>query len=50
MINELSVIMNAKVGMRRLAEILHIYPAQSSAIQMAAQSFVRNQPVVPWAR
>ena len=48
MINELSVIMNAKVGMRRLAEILHTYPAQSCAIQMAAQAFVRNQPVVPW--
>ena len=49
MINELSVIMNAKIGMRRLAEILHTYPAQSCAIQMAAQAFVRNQPVVPWA-
>jgi pyruvate/2-oxoglutarate dehydrogenase complex dihydrolipoamide dehydrogenase (E3) component len=49
MINELSVIMNAKIGMRRLAELLHTYPAQSCAIQMAAQAFVRNQPVVPWA-
>jgi pyruvate/2-oxoglutarate dehydrogenase complex dihydrolipoamide dehydrogenase (E3) component len=48
MINELSVIMNAKIGMRRLAEILHTYPAQSSAIQMAAQAFVRNESVVPW--
>jgi pyruvate/2-oxoglutarate dehydrogenase complex dihydrolipoamide dehydrogenase (E3) component len=43
MINELSVIMNARVGMRRLADILHTYPAQSCAIQMAAQAFVRNQ-------
>jgi pyruvate/2-oxoglutarate dehydrogenase complex dihydrolipoamide dehydrogenase (E3) component len=48
MINELSVIMNAAVGMRRLATMLHTYPAQSCAIQMAAQAFVRNQPIVPW--
>ena len=43
MINELSVIMNAKIGMRRLAGMLHTYPAQSCAIHMAAQAFVRNQ-------
>jgi len=48
MINELSVIMNAGVGMRRLAAMLHTYPAQSGAIHLAAQAFVRNQPVVPW--
>jgi len=48
MINELSVIMNAKIGLRHLAEILHTYPAQSCAITMAAQAFVRNQPVIPW--
>jgi len=48
MINELSVIMNAKIGMRRLADILHTYPAQSCAIQLAARAFVRNQPIIPF--
>ena len=32
----------------RLAEILHTYPAQSCAIQMAARAFVRNQPIIPF--
>ncbi len=48
MINEMSVIMHAGIGMRRLAEILHSYPAQSGAIRLAALAFVRNQPVTPW--
>ncbi|HVC00704.1 MAG TPA: FAD-dependent oxidoreductase [Steroidobacteraceae bacterium] len=36
MINELSVIMHGNIGMRRLADILHSYPAQSDAIRLAA--------------
>ncbi len=36
MINELSVIMHGKIGMRRLADILHCYPSQSDAIRLAA--------------
>jgi pyruvate/2-oxoglutarate dehydrogenase complex dihydrolipoamide dehydrogenase (E3) component len=43
MINELSVIMHAGVGMRDLAGILHTYPTQSDAIRMAATAFVRDQ-------
>ena len=39
MINEVAVIMNAKIGMLRLAEILHTYPAQSDAIRMAAVAY-----------
>ena len=43
MINEMSVIMSAGIGMRQLAHILHTYPAQTGAIGMAAQAFARNE-------
>jgi pyruvate/2-oxoglutarate dehydrogenase complex dihydrolipoamide dehydrogenase (E3) component len=39
MINELAVIMNAKVGMRQLADVLHTYPSQSDAIRLAAVAY-----------
>jgi pyruvate/2-oxoglutarate dehydrogenase complex dihydrolipoamide dehydrogenase (E3) component len=39
MINEVAVIMNAKIGMLELAEILHTYPAQSDAIRLAAVAY-----------
>ena len=42
MINEIAVIMNAKMGMRKLAEVLHTYPAQSDAIRMAAVAYRRS--------
>ncbi len=45
MINEMSVVMSAGIGMRALADILHTYPAQSEAIRMAALAFVRDRPV-----
>jgi pyruvate/2-oxoglutarate dehydrogenase complex dihydrolipoamide dehydrogenase (E3) component len=44
MINEMSVIMSAGIGMRDLAEILHTYPAQSEGIRAAAIAFVRDRP------
>jgi pyruvate/2-oxoglutarate dehydrogenase complex dihydrolipoamide dehydrogenase (E3) component len=44
MINEMSVVMSAGIGMRALADILHTYPAQSEAIRMAAMAFVRARP------
>lgn len=40
LINELSVIMNAGIGMRRLSGILHTYPTQSDAIRLAALAFM----------
>jgi pyruvate/2-oxoglutarate dehydrogenase complex dihydrolipoamide dehydrogenase (E3) component len=46
LINEMSVIMSAGIGMRRLADILHAYPAQSDAIRMAAVAYLHDQPVV----
>jgi len=45
LINEMSVIMSAGIGMRRLASILHTYPTQSDAIRMAAQAYVNDQPI-----
>ncbi len=47
LINEMSVIMSAGIGMRQLATILHSYPAQSDAIRLAAMAYVNNQPVSP---
>ncbi len=41
MINELSVIISAGIGMRRLSGILHTYPSQSEAIRLAALAFMR---------
>jgi pyruvate/2-oxoglutarate dehydrogenase complex dihydrolipoamide dehydrogenase (E3) component len=43
MINEMSVVMSAGIGMRRLANVLHTYPAQTDAIRLAALAYVRNQ-------
>jgi len=48
MINEMSVIMSAGIGMRRLATILHAYPAQSDAIRLAALAYMRNQDPASW--
>jgi pyruvate/2-oxoglutarate dehydrogenase complex dihydrolipoamide dehydrogenase (E3) component len=48
MINELAVIMSAKVGMRQLSGILHSYPAQSDAIRLAAIAYVKSQPALLW--
>jgi pyruvate/2-oxoglutarate dehydrogenase complex dihydrolipoamide dehydrogenase (E3) component len=41
MINEMSVVMSAGIGMRDLANVLHIYPAQSDAIRQAALTWAR---------
>jgi pyruvate/2-oxoglutarate dehydrogenase complex dihydrolipoamide dehydrogenase (E3) component len=41
MINEMSVVMSAGIGMADLADVLHTYPAQSEAIRSAAMAFVR---------
>jgi pyruvate/2-oxoglutarate dehydrogenase complex dihydrolipoamide dehydrogenase (E3) component len=43
LINEISVIMSAKIGMRRLAAIVHTYPSQSDAIRLAAVAFVNSR-------
>ncbi|SRR5665213_491773 len=45
LINEMSVIMNAGIGMNDLASVVHTYPAESGAIALAALAYVRNRPV-----
>jgi pyruvate/2-oxoglutarate dehydrogenase complex dihydrolipoamide dehydrogenase (E3) component len=47
LINEMSVIMSAGIGMRRLADILHAYPAQSDAIRLAAMAYLNDQRAGP---
>jgi pyruvate/2-oxoglutarate dehydrogenase complex dihydrolipoamide dehydrogenase (E3) component len=42
MINEVAVVMHAKMGMRALAAVMHTYPAQSDAIRMAARAYVNS--------
>jgi pyruvate/2-oxoglutarate dehydrogenase complex dihydrolipoamide dehydrogenase (E3) component len=44
LINEISVIMSARIGLRQLAGILHTYPAQSGAIRLAALAYLHEQP------
>jgi hypothetical protein len=43
MINEVAVIMNAKIGMLQLADMLHTYPSQSDAIRLAAAAFRKSE-------
>jgi pyruvate/2-oxoglutarate dehydrogenase complex dihydrolipoamide dehydrogenase (E3) component len=54
LINELSVVMNGGIGMRRLAAILHSYPAQSDAIRLAAVAYcgakTLGAPIAPTRR
>jgi pyruvate/2-oxoglutarate dehydrogenase complex dihydrolipoamide dehydrogenase (E3) component len=43
MIYEVATALSAGLGMAALAEVVHAYPAQSAAIQMAARAFVREE-------
>jgi pyruvate/2-oxoglutarate dehydrogenase complex dihydrolipoamide dehydrogenase (E3) component len=45
LINEMSVIMSAGIGMNDLASVVHTYPAESGAIVLAALAYVRNRMV-----
>jgi pyruvate/2-oxoglutarate dehydrogenase complex dihydrolipoamide dehydrogenase (E3) component len=45
LINEMSVIMGAGIGMRELSAITHTYPAESSAIALAAAAWMRSTSV-----
>jgi pyruvate/2-oxoglutarate dehydrogenase complex dihydrolipoamide dehydrogenase (E3) component len=44
LINEMSVIMSAGIGMNELANVVHTYPAESGAILLAALAYVRDRP------
>lgn len=43
MINELAVIMSARIGMGQLAQIVHTYPAQSEAIMLAGLAYKKDK-------
>jgi pyruvate/2-oxoglutarate dehydrogenase complex dihydrolipoamide dehydrogenase (E3) component len=43
MINEVAVIMHAKLGLAQVAGILHTYPAQSDALRLAAVAYLNDQ-------
>ena len=45
LINEMSVVMSAGIGMNDLANVVHTYPAESGAIMLAALAYVRNRLV-----
>jgi pyruvate/2-oxoglutarate dehydrogenase complex dihydrolipoamide dehydrogenase (E3) component len=45
LINEMSVIMSANIGMRQLATILYTYQTQSDAIRMAALAYMNDHPI-----
>jgi hypothetical protein len=42
MINELTLAINAGIGLLALARVIHAYPTQASAIKMAADAFARS--------
>ncbi len=41
MINEITLAIDARIGLSTLAKIIHAYPTQASAIKMAADAYVR---------
>jgi pyruvate/2-oxoglutarate dehydrogenase complex dihydrolipoamide dehydrogenase (E3) component len=43
LINEMSVVMSAGIGMNDLANTVHTYPAESGAIMLSALACVRNR-------
>jgi len=43
LINEVSVVMRAGIGMHGLSRIIHAYPAQSEAIRLAALAYEDDQ-------
>jgi pyruvate/2-oxoglutarate dehydrogenase complex dihydrolipoamide dehydrogenase (E3) component len=45
LINEMSVIMSAGIGMNELANVAHTYPAESGAILLAAFAYVRDRSI-----
>jgi pyruvate/2-oxoglutarate dehydrogenase complex dihydrolipoamide dehydrogenase (E3) component len=43
MINELSLAISSKIGLRALARVIHSYPTQAEAIKMAADAYTRTR-------
>jgi pyruvate/2-oxoglutarate dehydrogenase complex dihydrolipoamide dehydrogenase (E3) component len=45
MINEIAVVMNAGIGMKTLARMIHTYPTQSEGIMLAATAYAVEEAV-----
>jgi len=43
MINEITLAMVAKIGLRTLARVIHAYPTQAEAIREAAKAYSRTR-------
>lgn len=43
MINEITLAMEARIGLSRLAKVIHAYPTQANAIHEAAVAFVKSR-------
>jgi pyruvate/2-oxoglutarate dehydrogenase complex dihydrolipoamide dehydrogenase (E3) component len=43
MINELTLAINARIGLLALAQVIHAYPTQANAIKIAADAFARSR-------
>jgi pyruvate/2-oxoglutarate dehydrogenase complex dihydrolipoamide dehydrogenase (E3) component len=43
MINGLSLAISSRIGLRRLARVIHTYPTQAEAIKMAADAYMRTR-------
>ena len=50
MINGISLAMDAGIGLRKLADVIHAYPTQAEAIRMAADADTRTRqsPLRAW--
>ena len=50
MINEISLAMVARIGLRTLARVIHAYPTQAEAIKKAADAYTRTRlsPTLAW--
>jgi hypothetical protein len=50
MINDLSLAIKMGIGLRSLAHVVHPYPTQAQAIQMAADAYdaTRVRPLYKW--
>ena len=47
MINEITLAMEARIGLSKLAHVIHPYPTQAGAIRMAADAYERTRLTAP---
>ena len=47
MINEITLAIDARIGLTVLAKVIHAYPTQANAIKMAADAFAKSRMKPP---